>query len=172
MNALERSHHELKKLKMMSRCQRFLARVRGTQLLIFLIILGYDLYPYAGMVQAGLMWFVAMVVPPGILIGTMVTRWLARSPGTLIKLMNAAGYATMAIFLLTRGANILFPFWVYAAGHALQWFWLMPADRMTFPRGSKAATKTRNQNQDWHGVRRCDQNRAVLVPARQFRCTA
>jgi hypothetical protein len=75
-------------------------------------------------VQAGLMWFVAMVVPPGILIGTMVTRWLARSPGTLIKLMNAAGYATMAIFLLTRGANILFPFWVYAAGHALQWFWL------------------------------------------------
>lgn len=106
---------------MVARCQRFLQRVRGTQRLIFLLILGYDLYLYSQMLQHGLAGFVVSVVVLGISIGAMFAWLFAKSSDRLMFIAQASYYPVMAIYLLSQGARVHFPMWVYWVSHVLLW---------------------------------------------------
>jgi hypothetical protein len=108
---------------MFARFQRFLLRVHGTQRLIFLGILAYDIYIYYQMFLAGAWMFIALVVPTGIVAGTIAAGVLRGSHRTLENLIQWSGAAVMGIFLVSRCFNIFFPFWVYLIGHMLLWFW-------------------------------------------------
>ncbi|MDP1798794.1 MAG: hypothetical protein Q8K78_14970 [Planctomycetaceae bacterium] len=108
---------------MLARSQRFLSRLRGTQRIIFFLVLGYDLYIDSKLVQLGMGWFPVMVISVGVLSGSLTAWLLTHSQTTLERLMTLAGYFSMSIFLLSQGANVPFPFAVYILSHILLWFW-------------------------------------------------
>ncbi|MDX1968727.1 MAG: hypothetical protein SFV23_16245 [Planctomycetaceae bacterium] len=108
---------------MFARCQRFLLRVHGTQRLIFLGVLAYDIYLYYEMFLAGAWMFIALVVPTGIIAGTIAAGVLRGSHRTMENLIQWSAAAVMGIFLVSKCFKIVFPFWVYLIGHMLLWFW-------------------------------------------------
>lgn len=68
---------------MLARSQRFLSRLRGTQRIIFFLVLGYDLYIYSKLVQLGMGWFPVMVISVGVLSGSLTAWLLTHSQTTL-----------------------------------------------------------------------------------------
>lgn len=98
-------------------------RVRGTQRVILLIVLVYDIYIYKSLVDQGLGWFVAIVVLGGIVAGTIAGGVLQRSPQLLEKVTNFAGLSAMGVFLVSQCFQFRFPLWVYFVAHILIWFW-------------------------------------------------
>lgn len=107
----------------MGRIQRFLTRVQGTDRVIFLLILGYDLYLYYQLVQIGLGWLVAIVMGVGVLAGWLTAMVLERSPQKLAHVITGAGYLVMGVYLVTQVGGAVFPVWVYLISHVLLWFW-------------------------------------------------
>ena len=109
----------------MGRIQRFLQRVQGTDRLIFLLILGYDLYLYYQLVQIGLGWLVAIVMGVGLVAGLLTAVVLERSPQKLAHVITGVGYLVMGVYLVTQVGGAVFPVWVYLINHVLLWFWFV-----------------------------------------------
>lgn len=110
---------------MLARCRRFLDRVRGTQRAIFFLIMGYDLYLYYQMIQRGLLDFVVIVLGVGIGGGAVIAWALTKSPHALHRVARGSYYPVMAVFLLSQGAKVQFPMWVYLLSHILLWIGFM-----------------------------------------------
>lgn len=107
----------------MGRIQRFLSRVQGTDRMIFLLILGYDLYLYYQLVQQGLGLFVGIVMGVGLVAGLLTAIVLERWPDKLAHVITGTAYLVMGVFLLTQLRGVMFPLWVYLLSHVLLWFY-------------------------------------------------
>lgn len=108
---------------MIARIRRFFDRVRGTERLIFLLILAYDLYLYVQMIREGYVALVFLFMSVGIATGVTTAACLINYPKVMIRIITLSGYSIMAVVLLTRVANFALPFWGVLLVHPLVWFW-------------------------------------------------
>lgn len=108
----------------MARVQRFLMRVRGTQRIILILIVGYNLLMYERLLQQGLWLFISVVLGGGLTAGVAVATWMQNSRTRLEQILWSAG---VTVFVVYAAAQIFpggLPIWVYFASHFLFWFTL------------------------------------------------
>lgn len=106
----------------MARLQRFLLRVRGTQRIILMLIVGYNLWTYGRLLQHGFWLFIAVVLGGGLTAGVALAAWLQKSQTRLEQILWLAGVSVFAVYAAAQLFPGGLPFWVFFLSHFLFWF--------------------------------------------------